>query len=551
MVNSRRWLRRLLCGLGISALGLSAVSGGLGVTACDRPPAEMNDLSLDISVEEVKLVPGQAGTVTVKLRSQAGLKAPVVLYLRTAQGSMLPDGLSYAFEPEALTLQPGVEAQSKLRIAALPKVTTQSFDLRIFARSDQLEQTVDFTLSLTGVTPTWLRQVGTAGTEQLAGLVIDSGGNVIISGNTTNAFGPNINAGDYDGYIIKYKPNGMLEWVAEPVTASSDVITGVAVDGDDNVIVAGYTYGTFPGQMRAGAADGFVAKYGKNGGLAWVRQLGTIEIDQLTGVTVDGSGAIYAAGITEGAFPGQKNAGSADLFAVKLAADGTQLWLAQLGTDQAERGGGIGVGADGSVYLSGGTLGELPSAVNQGSADAVVAKLKTDGKTEWLRQIGTGGEDLLTALLVDKTDPKGGIYAVGSTRGVFPGQIQSGGQDALFVKYNSDGTRAILRQFGTSYSDFLTGLSLVDGQVYTVGSTRGAFAGQSQLGSQDAFFARHAADGAVQWLRQFGTNQSDSGVALGGTKEALYLGGVTFGAFEGMTSQGDSDGFVLQYRVNN
>lgn len=555
MFNSRRRLRRLVGGAGIFALGTLGLGsfglGGLGMLGCERPAVEMGDLSLDLSVGQVKVTPGQSTTVSVRLRSTGGLMAPVSLYLRTAEGAMLPDGLSYAFEPEALTLQPGVEASSKLRIAALPKVTASGFDLRIFARSGELEQSADLSLSLTGVQPTWLRQVGSAGTEQLATMVLDSQGNILVGGNTTGAFGGVPNAGDYDGYVLKYHPDGGLEWLAQPVTGSSDVVTGIAVDRDDSVIVAGYTYGTFPGQVRSGTADGFVAKYGKNGGLAWLRQIGTTEIDQITGVAVDPGGAVYAVGSTEGTLPGQKNLGGADLFVIKLAADGAPVWTAQLGSDQTERSGGIGVGADGSIYLSGTSTGQLSGAVNQGLSDAVLVKLKPDGKVDWQRQLGTGGDDVLSTLNVDLKDEKGGIYAVGSTKGVFPGQIQSGGQDALFVKYNADGTRAALKQFGTSYSDFLNGMAFIDGQIYTIGSTRGAFPGQSQLGNQDAFFARHGTDGSVQWLRQFGTNQSDTGMALAGAQGVIYIGGVTFGAFEGGTSQGDSDGFVMQYRVSN
>ena len=168
-------------------------------------------------------------------------------------------------------------------------------------------------------------EVGTPGTEVLTAMAIDSTGALYVGGQTTGSIGGQPNAGQFDGYLLKYKASGTLQWARTLATASSEVVTAVAVDSDDNVYVAGYTYGTFPGSTSAGSADGFVAKYGPTGTLAWLQQIGSSEIDQFTAIAVDPSGGVVVIGATEGGFGLTMNKGpigTSDVIVIKLTADG-------------------------------------------------------------------------------------------------------------------------------------------------------------------------------------------------------------------------------------
>lgn len=513
-------------------------------------------ITLALSTGALTLLPGQSATLTVKTQATRSLSGPITLSLRGAQGTSL-DGLSYAFEPEVLQLASGAMASSQLRVAALPTAEPRDYKIEVVGAVDGTEETAALSITTSGTGLGWMRQAGTAGSETLAGMVADSQGGVYVVGYTSGAFdGRPVTgeAGTYDAFVLKYRRSGALEWVRQFGTPKSDVPLAIAVDDFDNVYIAGNTYGTFTGQVSMGKRDGFVAKVGATGNILWVKQVGTSELDQLTAISVDKQGQVVVAGETEGGFMGFANKGRADLFAMRLSAEGSVLWTQQIGSDQNEVVSGVAVdggeGGSGAAYVVGGTEGVLLDAVTQGLQDGFLIKLGADGKVAWTRQVGTSGSDQLTAVVLDApsaaTGPAASVYVGGWTRGSFSGQLQLGGQDALLLRYSADGTRTLGKQFGTSFFDTLGGLTWVGGKLYSVGSTKGAFAGQDALGAQDAFVARHNTDGSIGWLHQFGTDQVEYGTAVAGRDDVLYVGGYTYGAFDGFTLQGDSDGYVIQ-----
>jgi hypothetical protein len=92
----------------------------------------------------------------------------------------------------------------------------------------------------------------------------------------------------------------------------------VAVDSLGNVYMAGYTEGALLGQENLGSSDAFVRKYDDSWNEIWTRQFGTSDYDWAYSVAVDGSGNVYVAGNTMGAFPGQTSSGDQDAFLVKF-----------------------------------------------------------------------------------------------------------------------------------------------------------------------------------------------------------------------------------------
>jgi hypothetical protein len=235
--------------------------------------------------------------------------------------------------------------------------------------------------------------------------------------------------------------------------------------------------------------------------------------------------------------------GTADIVVFKLTADGQQVFVQQLGTDQNERPAGVTVDATGSIYVVGSTMGTFAGQTLAGGYDLFLLKLQNDGKLAWLHQAGTAYDDHLAAVLIDSS---GALVATGWTKGSYANQIQAGGQDALYLRYGTDGSKLAASQFGTSFNDVLNATTRIGDTVYSIGSTRGAFPDQIPSGASDVFVVRHAVDGSVAWLTQFGTDQNDYGNAIAVSADALYMGGTTFGAFDGQMSQGDSDGFLVQ-----
>jgi hypothetical protein len=67
-----------------------------------------------------------------------------------------------------------------------------------------------------------------------------------------------------------------------------------------------------------------VGKYNSSATKQWTKQLGSSSSDLATGVAVDSSGNVYAAGYTDGALDGNTSSGGYDLFVVKYNSSGVK-----------------------------------------------------------------------------------------------------------------------------------------------------------------------------------------------------------------------------------
>jgi hypothetical protein len=533
-------------------LSLMTLAGAAG---CNRSlETSEGTLVLSLSSEALSLSAGENAELLVTLRANAPLSAPVVMSVRGPADTALPTGIVATFDPMSATPAPDRPATTRLRISAGPTAQDDDYTLVVRAKGQKAGEDASGTLrlSVTGTTALWRRTLATGGTEALSAVAADHSGGTYVALYTDGALAGGQNQGALDGYVLHYRSNGAVSFVQRLSTMSSDIVSGLAVDAADNVYVSGYTYGAFPGQLPAGKADGFVAKLGSDGTLVWLTQIGTPEIDQLTSIGVAADGSVYAAGLTEGAFPGQTNAGLSDAFVVKLRPDGSQEWIKQFGSDQKERSDGVpddrsvGLAVDpsGDVYVSGSTQGVLPGESSVGLGDAYVGRIDPTGKLVWLHQVGSVGNDALNSLAIN---PAGGVYAVGWARGPVGGQVQMGGQDALLIGYRADGTRQFVRQIGTSSADSFEALTVADGKIYVIGSSRGAFPGQTLAGAQDVFLMQLSAEGATQWLRELGTNLVDRGTAITLADTYLYIGGTTFGSFDPEVPAMGTDAFLHQF----
>ncbi|TXH25770.1 MAG: hypothetical protein E6Q99_05455 [Elusimicrobia bacterium] len=511
-------------------------------------------LVLTLSSESLVVTAGENVDVVITLKANAALSAPVVMSVKGPAEQALPTGIQATFDPMAATPAPERPATTRLRLAAGPTAADDEYTLVVRAKGQRAgeEATGTLRLTVTGMATAWRRSMITPGTDQLSALVADRSGGVYAALYTDGALAGGQNQGALDGYVLHYRNNGAASFVQRLSTMSADIVAGLAVDWADNVYVAGYTYGAFPGQLSAGKADGFVAKLGSDGGVVWLTQIGTAEIDQLTSVVVSADGTVYAAGLTEGAFPGQTNAGLSDVFVVKLRPDGTQDWIKQFGTDQKDRTDGVfddrsvtlALDNSGDVYVAGSTQGTFAGESSAGLGDAFLARLDGTGKQIWLRQLGSVGNDAFVSL---GSNPAGGVFAAGWARGPVAAQVQMGGQDALLVAFRPDGSRQFVRQIGTSYSDSFESLYVTDSKLHLIGSTRGAFPGQALAGVQDVFLMRLGLDGSTVWLRQLGTPQFDRGTAITMSDGFLHIAGTTFGSFDPEITAMGTDGFLHQY----
>jgi hypothetical protein len=157
----------------------------------------------------------------------------------------------------------------------------------------------------------WTQQYGGPSIEAVAQAVADASGNLYLTGSfrETASFGPfsAISAGDYDGYLVKYSPQGTAQWVQTGGGPHNDFWNGLTLDTAGNP----YITGSFYESARLGSStlastgrdDLLVAAYTAAGQLRWVQQAGGSASDEGYDIYTDAAGQVYVNASTQGVCP--------------------------------------------------------------------------------------------------------------------------------------------------------------------------------------------------------------------------------------------------------
>ena len=394
--------------------------------------------------------------------------------------------------------------------------------------------------------PAYVRQFGSAYWDRANGVAVDRAGNIVVAGATLGALPGNTQTGGaYDAFVRKLSPEGIELWTRQFGSSAADGALAVGVNGTGNIIVAGHTEATLPGQTSAGGEDAFVRKLSPEGAELWMRQFGSPNSDAATGVAVDGAGDIILAGNMDGPRIGQL--GNQDAFVWKLSPEGIELWMRQFGSSAWDRVTGVAVDKAGNIFVVGDTYGALPGQTPAGGRDAFVEKLSPEGTELWRRQFGSSASDGALAVAVDGA---GNIFVAGDTEGTLPGQTPAGGRDAFVEKLSPEGIDLWRCQFGSSASDGALAVAADRaGNIFVAGHTEGTLQGQTLAGDDDAFVRKLSPEGIELWTQQFGSSASDLaiGVTVDGAGNVIVVG-ATSGTLPGQTPAGGKDAFVTRLK---
>jgi len=198
-------------------------------------------------------------------------------------------------------------------------------------------------------------------------------------------------------------PPRVRDWNQTWGGINDDFASGVAVDGNNNIYLSGYTY-----------FDALLVRYDPAGNQIWNRTWGGPNFDSASGVAVDGSNNIYLSGSTQSFGSGDQNA-----FLVKYDPAGNQIWNRTWSSTDFSSASGVAVDGNNNIYLSGSTLG-----------DAFLVKYDPAGNQIWNGTWGGSNHDYGYGVAVDGNN---NIYLSGSTV-----SFGAGGEDAFLVKYGID-----------------------------------------------------------------------------------------------------------------
>ena len=193
-----------------------------------------------------------------------------------------------------------------------------------------------------------------------------------ICGGYDELLNTNGQEGATDGFLIKLSPTGQHLWSTYVGGYANDNCSSVALDSAGNVLVAGVTQspewvsGGFD-TTHGGNEDGFVVKISPNGEHLWSTYLGGHKWNSCSGVAIDSQDNVLLAGTTSspgwvtGGFDTSLGVGENGYYedsgyVVKLSPAGQHLWSTYLGGDDDDDN-AIGIIADGedNVLVTGRT----------------------------------------------------------------------------------------------------------------------------------------------------------------------------------------------------
>lgn len=342
-------------------------------------------------------------------------------------------------------------------------------------------------------TKQWTRQLGTSSTDWAFGVALDTSENVYVAGRTSGSLDGNSSAGNEDMFLVKYNSSGTKQWTQQLGTSETENVYSIATDSSGNIFVTGSTLGDLDDNSST-TGTSFLVKYNSSGTNQWIKQVAGSWYG--SGVATDSSGNIYLMGSASGSIDGKTYLGSCDLFVIKYNSAGTKQWTTMHGTTGHEcpnyYWNGIAVDSSGNIFVSGGTTGAFSGFTNAGSTDIYVVKLNSSGTVQWTQQLGSSYEDNSYDLVIDSSS---NIYVVGNNNQDvdFDGNTSQGGKDIILIKYNTSGTKQWSRQYGSSDWDYGRGIAIDNSNnIYVTGYTAGSIdnntVGKEKSRSSDQYY---------------------------------------------------------------
>ncbi len=334
--------------------------------------------------------------------------------------------------------------------------------------------------------------------EVANGVATDPSGNIYVTGEVLSTGLPGeVPAGSLDVFVAKFDGNGNRLWAHQFGSSRWDRSRGIAVDASGNAFVTGFTDGQLPGQAPAADGDFFIAKFDTGGTRLWLKQIDLGRNDEANAIALDGPGNLYVAGTTyqqAGEFSGNK------AFVAKYNGSGNQQWISLIGEGPFPLvvANAVAASTNGNaIYLAGRTYQDLdvvgqPRVAPQccTTGDAFVARFNGSGTQQWVHNLAaqtlSGPRYFNDEALGIVTNAAGSaVFVTGYTDGVMPGETSKGAEDMFAARYEGDGTRTWVRQFGaglpaggSSLAQYDIGFGIAmdpNGDLFIAGATVGSF----------------------------------------------------------------------------
>lgn len=345
--------------------------------------------------------------------------------------------------------------------------------------------------------PLWVGRQGGTGSDQLEEVAVDSKGNVIVVGTTTNgaSFSKPLSCPNAGLFVIKYSADkGTEVWsrcVSIPASQAGGELFGLAVDAADNVYVGGRFYGTldFGGsQLYDANWQGYLAKYsGVTGSLAWAKEL-TVSSGSsgapVRALTGDGTNIVavgdFASTLDLGGIQLVSTSTAADVYVARFSGvDGAVQQAKRFGDSGIDNGRDIARDGTSGIIVTGAFVGQVDfgagPVVSKGAADTFLLKLDAVSlSTTWAKGFGSSGDDRGISVA---TASSGEIALAAEITGAvdFGGGpvVHIGQTDLVLARFSSQGAHLASKGWGYITVDTPTSVVWVGSAVGLAGKYTG------------------------------------------------------------------------------
>ena len=320
--------------------------------------------------------------------------------------------------------------------------------------------------------------------------------------------------------------------------------------------------GDWAGVEGKGGLDATIIKFDTEGNVIWAKNFGGSDYDEFTNVTADSDGYIavgesFHDSFGNGDWVGVAAKGSFDATIVKFDTDGNVIWAKNFGGKGIDEyyaattvdGGYVSVGTSNASSFGN---GDWAGVSGHGNNDAIIVKYDTDGNLLWKKNFGGSGTEVLYSVTSDGS----GYIAAGMSLSASSGSGGSGSVCyAIIIKLDTNGDVIWNKTFGEGNYDIFNSVT-ADGSGYiAVGSSEGTGDPDTNE-NESASIVKFDTDGNVLWNKTFGGSGSDSFYSVAAVSDGYFAAGVSdsdsFGSgdWTGVAGKGDSDAILVKFDTN-
>jgi hypothetical protein len=224
---------------------------------------------------------------------------------------------------------------------------------------------------------TFVRSFGHSGVQRVGGVAVAPTGAIAVVGDFTQgidfgAIGGGIHnsKGDWDLFVVQLDDAGLHTWSRTFGDTSPQTAAGVAINAQDDLVLAGSFYGTVDfgsgAVPSAGGEDVYVAKLDNSGNALWANGYGDPQAQHMVDVAVDPTGDIVITGAFNsmiGFGPATLfSAGSNDVFVAKLDGQGGARWSQRFGDVESQTSAKLAITPFGTIVV----VGDFHGGINFG-----------------------------------------------------------------------------------------------------------------------------------------------------------------------------------------